>query len=190
MWKKTELVTFKHQRKKIDSPTKVKLSRKRLYSSKQVKDLGIKIGENLNWKLHIHDIAIKWNRTNVALYKIRNFINGHILRIIYFTIFYTHINYVNLILGQNLNAVSRIVILQMKALRILNFQSRDSHFSLSFKSNHILKLEDKIFIKNILFINKSFNNLLPLILKSWFTFCSDVHNYQTVSYTFDKIFKP
>ena len=72
----------------------------------------------------------------------------------------------------------------------MNFQSRDSHSSPLFKSNHILKLEDKILIENILFINKSFNNLLPPIFKSWFTFCSDVHNYQTVSSTADKIFKP
>ena len=71
----------------------------------------------------------------------------------------------------------------------MNFQSRDSHSSPLFKSNHILKLEDKIFIENILFINKSFNNLLPPIFKSWFTFFSDVHNYQTVSSTADKIFK-
>ena len=38
-----------------------------------------------------------------------------------------------------------------KALRIMNFQSRDSHSSLLFKSNHILKLEDKILIENILY---------------------------------------
>ena len=87
-----------------------------------------------------------------------------------------------------INAVSRIVILQKKALRIMNFQSRDSHSSSLFKFNHILKLEDKILIENILFINKSFNNLLPPIFKSWFTFCSDIHNYQTVSSTFDKVF--
>ena len=72
----------------------------------------------------------------------------------------------------------------------MNFQSRDSHSSPLFKSNHILKLEDKILIENILFINKSLNNLLPPIFKNWFTFCSDVHNYQTVSSTSDKIFKP
>ena len=57
-------------------------------------------------------------------------------------------------------------------------------------ANHILKLEDKILLENILFINKSFNNLLPQIFKSWFTFCSDVDNYQTVSSTADKIFNP
>ena len=176
--KKTELVIFKHQRKKLDSP------------SRSVKYLGIKIHENLNWKQHIHDIAIKLNRANALLYTIRNFVNRHILRTIYFVIFETHLNYANLIWDQNLNTESRIVIRQWKALRIINLESRGSHSGPLFKSNHILKREDKILIENILFINKSLNNLLPPIFKNWFTFCSDVHNYQTVSSTSDKIFKP
>ena len=71
----------------------------------------------------------------------------------------------------------------------MNFQSRDSHSNLLFKSNPISKLDDKILTENIRFINKSLNNLLPLIFKSWFTFCSNVHNYQTVSSTSGKIFK-
>ena len=174
---KTELVIFKHQRKNLDSPIKIKHNRKRLYPSKSVKYLGIKIDKNLNWKQHIHDIAIKLNRANALLFTIRNYVNKHILRTIYFAIFDSHINYANLIWGQNLHAVNRIDILQKKTLRIMNFQSKDPHSSPLFKSNHILKLEDKILIENILFINKSFNNFLPPIFKSWFTFCSDVHNY-------------
>ena len=86
--------------------------------------------------------------------------------------------------------MNRIIILQKKPLRIMNFPSRNSLSSPLFRSNHILKLEDKILIENILFINKSFNNLLPPIFKNWFTFCSDVHNYHTFSTTADKIFKP
>ena len=70
----------------------------------------------------------------------------------------------------------------------MNFQSIDSHSSSLFRSNHILKLEEKIRKENILFISKSFNNLLPPIFKSWSNFCSDVHNYHTVSST-AKIFK-
>ena len=72
----------------------------------------------------------------------------------------------------------------------MNFQSGDSHSSPLFRSNNILKLEGKILIENILFINKSFNNLFPPIFKKWFAFCSDLHNYHTVSSTADKIFKP
>ena len=188
--KKTELVIFKHQRKKLDSPIKIKLNCKRFYPSKSVKYLDIKIDENLNWKQHVHYTAIKLNRANFLLYTIRNYVNKHILRTIYFSIFDSHINNANLVWGQNLHAVSRIVILQKKALIIMNFQSKDPHSSLLFKSNNIVKLEDKILIENILFINKSFNNLLPPIFKSWSTFCSEVHNYQTISSTADKIFKP
>ena len=91
------LVILKHQRKKLDKPIKIKLNRKRLYPSKSVKYLGIKIDENLNWKQLIHDIAIKLNRANALLNTIRNFVNRYILTTIYFAIFDTHLNYANLI---------------------------------------------------------------------------------------------
>ena len=91
--KKTELVVFKHQRRKLDSPIKIKLSRKRLYPSKSVKYLGIKTDENLNWKQYIHDMAIELNRANALLSIIRNYVNKLTLRTIYFAIFGSHINY-------------------------------------------------------------------------------------------------
>ena len=75
----------------------------------------------------------------------------------------------------------------------MNFQSRNEfsiYSSPLFKSNHILKLEGKILVENILFINKSLNNLLPPIFKSWFILCSDINNYRTVSSNANKIFKP
>ena len=95
--KKTDLVVFKHQRRKLDSPIKIKLSRKRLYPSKSVKYLGIKTDENLNWKQRIHDIAIKLNRSNALLPIIRDYVNKLTLSTIYFAIFDSHINYANLI---------------------------------------------------------------------------------------------
>ena len=87
-----ELVTLKHQRKNVDSPIKIKLNCKRLYPSKSVKYLGIKINENFNWKQHIHDIAIKLNRANAVLSITRNYVNKHTLRTIYLAIFDSHIN--------------------------------------------------------------------------------------------------
>ena len=45
---KTELVIFKHKRKKIDGEVKIKLSRKQLYPTDSVKYLGIGTDENLN----------------------------------------------------------------------------------------------------------------------------------------------
>ena len=47
----------------------------------------------------------------------------------------------------------------------MNFQARDSHSSPIFKSSHILKPENKIFIENVLFINKSFDKFLHPLFK-------------------------
>ena len=44
----TELVIFKHQRKKLDGEVKIKLSRKRLYITDSVEYLGIRIDKYLN----------------------------------------------------------------------------------------------------------------------------------------------
>ena len=82
------------------------------------------------------------------------------------------------------------IVLQKKALRIMNFQSRDSQWSPLFKSKHILKLKSKILTENIRFINNSFSNLFSPIYRSLFIFCSGVQNYQTVPSTSGRIFKP
>ena len=188
--KKTELVIFKHKKKKLECRIRIKLSRKRLYPSNSIRYLGVKIDENLNWKDHIHDIATRLNRANALLFKIRNYVNFNTLKSIYFAIFDSHINYTNLIWGQNVHSAFRIATLQKKAIRIINNQPRNSHSSLLFKKSNILKFEDKILINNIIFISKSINNLQPPIFKNWFIFCSDIHKYDTFSSSADKLFEP
>ena len=99
-----------------------------------------------------------------------NLLNLNTLKSIYFAIFDSHIIYVNLIWGQNLNSTFRIVTLQEKAIRIISNQSRNSHSGL--------------------FISKSINNLQQLIFKNWFVFSFDIYKYNTVSSSADKLFNP
>ena len=134
---------YKQKRKILDREIKIKLNRKRFYPTPSVKYLGVKIDESLNWYHHINDLAAKLNRANVLLFKIRNYVNQKLLRSIYFAIFDSHLNYVNLIWTQNSNAIQKITILQKKAIRIISFQPRNSHSSPFFQKNHILKFSDK-----------------------------------------------
>ena len=184
------MVIFKHQRKKIDSEVKIKLSRKRLYPTDSVKYLGIRIDENLNWKHHVSDIATKLNRANVLLFKIRNFVNVKTLKTIYYTIFDSHINYANVIWAQNSNVVNIVSVLQKKTLRIINSQPRDCYSSPLFKKQNLLKFEDKIELENVLLVSKYLSNILPSIFDNWFTLCSDMHNYNTAASLTGKLFKP
>ena len=76
--KKTELAIFKHKKKKLECPIRIKFSKKRLYPSNLIKYLGVKIDENLNWKNYIHDIAKKLNRANALLFKIRSYVSFYL----------------------------------------------------------------------------------------------------------------
>ena len=62
--KNSELVIFKHRNKNLECLIKIKLCRKKFYPSKSVKYLGVKIGQNLNWKDQTYDVATKLNRAN------------------------------------------------------------------------------------------------------------------------------
>ena len=64
---KTEVVLFKLSRKLTDVSLNLKLNGKRLYPTNSVKDLGINIDQNLNWKQQISDIAIKLNKAIAIL---------------------------------------------------------------------------------------------------------------------------
>ena len=99
--------------------------------------------QSRNWKQHIHDIAITLNRVNAFFITIRNFLNKHILRTNYFAIFDPHINYTNLIWGQNLTVVNRILVLQWKAFIIMDFQSRDSYAHPFLNPTILLNLKTK-----------------------------------------------
>ena len=113
----------------------------------------------------------------------RKYVSLKILRSIYFAIFDSYLSYCCLVWAQNCSTIQRIVILQKKAIRIINFQPRNSHTSHLFKQSSILKFQDKICLENVLFISKSLNNLSPSVFNTWFRFSSDQHNYETSSST-------
>ena len=187
--KKTEMVIFKSKRKKFNDTVKIILSGKRIYPTASVKYLGVKIDQHLTWQHHINDLSVKLNRANALLFKIRKFVDDKILRSIYFAIFESNLNYCSLVWAQNYNAINRLVILQKKALRIMNYQPRNSHTSPLFRKAAVLKFKDKTSLENILFISKSINNLLPSLFNNWFVFSSDIHRYNTSWSSDDKLQK-
>ena len=81
--------------------------------------------------------------------------------------------------AQNINKVSRLIILRKKALRIMNFKDQLFHSSPLFSQNNILKFIDKITLENKLFVNKSINRQVPPIFYDWFIFSGDLHRYET-----------
>ena len=163
----------KTEHKKFEGDLKIKLCGKRLYSSESGKYLGVKIDTNFSWQYHVNDLSIKLNRANALLFKMRKYVSLKILRSIYFAIFDSYLSYCCLVWAQNYSTIQRIIILQKKAIRIINLQPRNFHTSPLFKQNFILKFQDKICLENILFVRKSLKYLSPSVFNTWFTFSSD-----------------
>ena len=71
---KTELVIFKRKKKSPNVNLRIKFNGKRLYPTDSVKHLGIN-DVKLRWKIQCDEIAIKLNRENALLFKVRDFVN-------------------------------------------------------------------------------------------------------------------
>ena len=108
---KTELVIFKSPRKVLFDEIKIKLTGKRQYPSNSVKYLGVRIDKFLHWHDQVNNIAVKLNRANALLLKIRNYVNIKTLRNIYNTIFDSHLTYSCIVWAQNIDTVNRLIIL-------------------------------------------------------------------------------
>ena len=137
---KTEIKFFKTKYKPHDPGLRLKLCRKILNRTNYVRYLVIKTDENLNRKIHIHDLASKLNRANSVLSKLKHFVSSEILRSVYFAMFRSHVNYVCLTCSLTKYPHDKIFILQKKAPRIINFAPINFAHNTLFKYCRNLKM--------------------------------------------------
>ena len=88
---KTELVLFTSSKKQLDCDLKIKLNGKRLYETDSVRYLGIQIDKRLTWKQQINNVALKLNKANAMLSKLRHVLDIKTLRSVYYAIFESHL---------------------------------------------------------------------------------------------------
>ena len=66
---------FSPSRKQLDHELKLKLNGKMLYQTHSLKYLGIHLDTYLTWKYQINNVAIKLNKANAMLFKIRHYVD-------------------------------------------------------------------------------------------------------------------
>ena len=179
---KTEILIFKHHNKPLNYDLKIKLDGKRLYPSKYVKYLGILIDSQMNWSYHIKSLVPKLARANGMLAKIRHYVSKESLRSIYFAIFSSLMNYGAHVWGQVSNGhVKRIMKLQDKSIRIINFAKYHEPTSKLYQTSNILKFEDQIKLSNYFHVHDSINRKLPPSLQDKFQYLHEIHTHKTKS---------
>ena len=128
------MVIFKSKQKKFEGDLKIKLYRKTLYPAES-KYLALKIDTNLRWLYQVNDHSIKLNRAHALLFKMRKHVSLKILSSIYFAILDSYLSYCCLVWAQNCSTIQRIIILQKKAITIINYRPTSFHTSPLFKQN-------------------------------------------------------
>ena len=111
---KLNLFFLLHLRNNLIFDLKIKLNGKRLSETDSFKYLRIQIDERLTWKQQVNHVALKLNKANAMLSKLRHVLDIKTLRSVYYAIFESHLCYASLVWAQNTNSVKRLHLLQKK----------------------------------------------------------------------------
>ena len=155
---------------------------KKITPVNHIKYLGLKIDENLTFEPHLKDLTLKLSRSNGLLAKVRHYVNYETILNIYHAIFGSHIGYACQVWGQNINSHNKLVSLQNKALRIINFQPPLTNCDLLYYVSNILKIQDQISLLNCLFVSDHLQKNLPLSFKNTFNIANSANRTITICY--------
>ena len=139
----------------------------RVYSTKF---LGIYIDSKLSWENQIKQVQNKVAKSISIMYKVKYLLDKTSLYTLYCSLVLPYLNYCCEIWANNYYArIRNIIVLQKKAIRIVDQVPYKSHTSEIFKKYRLLKFQDIVKVSTCLVMYKAKHNLLPRRLNNIFT---------------------
>ena len=123
----------------------------------QAKLLGIILDSKLNWADHISYVCNRLSRVLYLLCRLKSLVSKDYLKYAYFAFFYSILSYGIHIWGNGFN-VSKILILQKKALRIITSSSYDAHCKPLFQKTSILTVINQYIYKCLIITKVNLSN--------------------------------
>ena len=148
----------------------IKLNNIEIKRENTVKYLGVLIDPSLNWSAHIDHLALILSRNIGILNRSKYFLNKQSLLLLYNGLILPYINYCCLVWGFTYPTyMNKIEILQKRAIRLVDSQTRLAHSDPIFQSLNILKVKDVAKQQLIAVMLRKFNRSLPNELDTLFT---------------------
>lgn len=191
--KKTKY-SFFHKSKSTDSiPLKLPdlaISNIKLEREKNIKFLGVMINENLKWNKHIKTIENKISKSIGIIYRIRQFLDFHSLKLLYFSHIHSQMNYANIVWGSvNKTALNSLYIKQKNACRVILRTNKLTPSRPLFQEIHALNIFQLNIYNVLVFMYRIKNKTAPKIFNTLFSDIS--HKYSTrssgISFTTTKL---
>ena len=157
--KKTKFMVFYTSNKNITPfiPS-LKIGGKSIERVQDFNFLGLTINEKMSWKSHVNKISNKVSKYVGVLNRLKRYLPGHILKIIYVSLIQSNLNYALMAWGFNCGRLKKI---QKKAIRIICGSKYLGHSTPLMKQIGILRLEDMFKLNMLKWYFKYTHKQLP-----------------------------
>ena len=137
---------------------------------KYFKFVGHVLDDRLTWVGHIEHVCKKLASANFALNSSKNFLPLKVRKMIYHSLFDSHLLFGNLLWGCASNKLlDKVGNLQKRCIRNVSLKSFRAHTEPIFKNLEILNLSDKLAFSKSVFMHQYRNNKLPVSFSDLFT---------------------
>lgn len=161
---KTKYIVFNSPRKLLQEHSRtLTLNNSALERVNTIKYLGVILDESFNWKPHIDEVCKKLSKACFLLHKCRNIFDIPTLRIIYFSIFHSHLNYCLVTWGHTYRTyLEPVIILQKRAIRFITNSDYTAHTLPLFRSLNIMPFTILIDYRTALMVQASISTNYPV----------------------------
>ena len=180
--KKTNYIIFHPYQKCINFNIRIKAydSRTKTFFDLERKDhvkyLGIIIDRHLSWKHHINYIALKISRNIGIISRLKHFVPLKTLLSIYNSLISPYISYGLIAWGQaSKSHLEKLLILQKRAVRLINFLPFRTHAIPYFAQSNILPITVLYFKLSSILMFDITTNSAPQNICNLFTFTQDIY---------------
>ena len=186
---KTQFMLFTKKKTETEDVT-IKFNNQVISRVSTVKFLGVNIDDKLTWHEHIGVVCNRVAKCVGILYRLKHF-PRNILIMIYYALIISHINYCNITWSYCTDYfMTRLFVLQKKAVRIIANASFNAHTLPIFSELHLLNVYDISNLNTAIFMFMCSKRLLPPVMLSKFSLNNSVHNHNTrnsVNYHLPKV---
>ena len=177
---KTEIIIFKAKTRKITKHLNFRFSSQKIHLKNNAKYLGITIQDDLSLEIHVNNLLKKLRRSIAILSKVRYYAPKWLIRTIYYSLFNSHMIYGCQIWGQHKTSlVKRVMKLQEKAIRVINFKDNNAQVSNLFAQSKILKFQDFVPYRNINLVKNSIEKCGPVSFNDFFIQTQEIYQHNT-----------
>ena len=175
---KTHSMLFTNKR--VERKITISANNVNLEQKTECKFLGVIVDENITWKSHVKHISSKITKTIAILRFLKYTFPKDILKTLYMSLIQPYLNYCNVIWGAaDKTIIEPLLLLQKKALRIVNRVHYLDHTKPLFESMKILTIYQQYELNCISFIYKCLNSSKYTSFKNSLSRNSHFHNYNT-----------